>query len=82
MAIRRITISVPEETASRIKKAAGQTPVSSWVTDLIEEHLDDAELERQWREFYAAVRPSAKDVRRAEVMHQRLTKTRRRTGAA
>jgi hypothetical protein len=78
MAIRRITISVPEETASRIKKAAGQTPVSSWVTDLIEEHLDEAELERQWQEFYRAVNPSRKDVKRAEGMFERLTKRRRK----
>jgi hypothetical protein len=82
MSIRRITISVPEETASRIKKAAGRTPVSSWVTDLIEERLDDAELERQWQEFYRAVNPSRKDVQRAEALLQRLTKPRRRRGAA
>jgi hypothetical protein len=82
MAIRRITISVPEETASRIKMAAGRTPVSSWVTDLIEERLDDAELERQWQEFYRAVNPSRKDVQRAEALLQRLTKPRRRRGAA
>jgi predicted DNA-binding protein len=82
MAIRRITISVPEETASRIKKAAGQTPVSSWVTELIEEHLSDAELDRKWQDFYRAVNPSRKDVRLAEALHGRLTKARRRRGAA
>lgn len=91
MSIRRITISVPEETASRIKKAAGAAPVSEWVTELIEEHLDDSELERQWQEFYRAVNPSATDVRRAEALHERLTdngaryprkRTRRRKGAA
>lgn len=81
MPIRRITISVPEETATRIKKAAGKAPVSAWVTDLIEEHLDDRELERQWQEFYRTVNPTRADVRRAEALHQRLTKTRRR-GAA
>ncbi len=82
MAIRRITISVPRETAGRIKKAAGETPVSSWVTGLIEEHLDEGELERKWQEFYEAVSPSRKDVKRAEAVHQRLTKARRRRGAA
>ena len=82
MAIRRITISVPEETANRIKKAAGAAPVSAWVTDLIEEHLDDRELERQWQEFYRAANPSRADERRAEHLHQRLTKTKRRKGAA
>jgi hypothetical protein len=82
MAIRRITISVPEQTANRIKKAAGPTPVSSWVTDLIEEHLDEAELERKWQEFYAAVKPARKDVKRAEVLHERLTKPQRRKRVA
>ena len=82
MAIRRITISVPEKTALRIKKAAGQTPVSSWVTEIVEERLDDAELERQWQEFYLDVRPNRTDVTRAEVIHGRLTKGPRRKGAA
>lgn len=82
MSIRRITISVPEATASRIKKAAGEAPVSSWVTDLIEEHLDDRELERKWQEFYRTVNPSRANERRAEALHQRLTKIRRRKGAA
>jgi hypothetical protein len=82
MAIRRITISVPDETASRIKKAAGQVPVSSWVTDVIEEHLDDAELERKWQEFYASVNPSRKERKGAEALHARLSKARRRRGAA
>jgi predicted DNA-binding protein len=82
MSIRRITISVPVQTAKRIKQAAGQTPVSSWVTEVIEEHLEDAELERKWREFYAAVNPSAKDRKEAQALHARLTNVRRRKGAA
>ena len=44
--------------ANRIKKAAGDAPVSTWVAELIEEHLDDAKLERLWAEFYESVRPS------------------------
>jgi hypothetical protein len=42
---------VPAATASRIKKAAGAIPVSAWVTDVIEEHLNEVELERQWQAF-------------------------------
>jgi hypothetical protein len=80
MAIRRITISVPEEVAGRIKRAAGKEPVSSWVTGVIEERLDDTELERQWQAFYADVAPKRDDVRRADAMFRRLT--RRRQGAA
>jgi hypothetical protein len=82
MTIRRITISVSEEVAGRIKKAAGATPVSTWVTDVIEERLDDAELERRWQEFCRDVDPTRQDIRRAESMLQRLTKRGKRRGAA
>ncbi len=82
MSIRRITISVPAEVAARIKKAAGQTPVSAWVTGIIEEHLDDAELERLWQEFYRSVRPRGADARRADAMFRRLTRSPRRKSAA
>jgi hypothetical protein len=82
MSIRRITISVPAETAARIKKAAGTTPVSAWVTGLIEEHLDDAELERMWQEFYRSVGPRPGDVRRANALMRKLTKATRRRRAA
>jgi hypothetical protein len=82
MSIKRITISVPSEVASRIKKAAGGAPVSAWVTEVIEEHLDDAELERQWQRFYTDVQPKASDVRRATSMLRRMTKRGGRRGAA
>jgi len=82
MSIRRITISVPEAVARRIKKAAGQRPVSTWVTDVIEEHLDDAELERQWQAFYREVSPSREDQRRASALFRRLTKKGSRRGVA
>jgi hypothetical protein len=81
MTIRRITISVPEEVAGRIKKAAGGRPVSSWVTDLIEEHLDHAELERKWLEFYRNVAPGRQDIRRGDAMFKRLTRRARLPGA-
>jgi hypothetical protein len=81
MTIRRITISVPAEVASRIKKAAGTRAVSAWLTEVIEEHLDDEELERQWLEFYRQVEPRGQDLRRADAMFKRLTRSRRR-GAA
>jgi len=82
MAIRRIPLSVPEEVAGRIKKAAGTKPVSAWVTDLIEEHLDDADLDRQWQEFCRDVGPSREEVRRADAMFKRLTRRSQRRGAA
>ncbi len=82
MSIKRITISVPAATASRIKKAAGAVPVSAWVTDVIEDHLNDAELERQWQAFRDEIQPTRKDVTRAEAMFKRLVKPSSRKGAA
>jgi hypothetical protein len=82
MTIRRITISVPEEVAARIKKAAGAKPVSTWVTELVEEHLDDAELERQWQNFYRDVAPKREDIRRADTLFSRLTRRSRRRKVA
>ena len=82
MSIKRITISVPEQVATRIKKAAGDVPVSTWVTDVVAEHLDEAELERQWQSFYRAVHPSQKDTKRAEAIHKRLIKRSGRREAA
>jgi len=82
MSIKRITISVSSDVAGRIRKAAGKTPVSAWVSDVIEERLDDTELERQWQQFYQDVNPSRQDVRRAETTLKRLTKRPARRGAA
>jgi len=82
MSIRRITLSVPERVAVRIKNAAGATPVSAWVTQLIEEHLDDLELERRWHEFYRAVAPTRDDARRADAKFKRLIGPARRRRAA
>lgn len=55
MSIKRITISVPEELAEKIKKAAGDRAVSAWVTDLIEQELDEERLDRLWKEWVAEV---------------------------
>ena len=78
MSIKRITISVQAGTAARIKKAAGRRPVSAWVTEIVEEHLDSGDLERLWREFYAAVRPQRAEIRRADALFDRLTGRRRK----
>src|SRR5438552_3625844 len=81
MSIKRITISVPDYTAARIKKAAGRMSVSAWVTGIVEERLESGELERLWREFYEAVRPRRAEVRRADAIFDRLTGRRRRKAA-
>ena len=82
MSIKRITISVPDGVARRIKRAAGSVPVSAWVTDVIEQRLNHAELDRQWQAFYSAVNPSPKDVAQAKGLFKRLTKRDLRKGAA
>lgn len=82
MSIRRITISVPEALADRIREAAGEEPVSTWVAGLVEERLDDVELERQWEEFCRDVKPSAAESRRAQALFGRLTRRRRSRRAA
>jgi len=82
MSIKRITISVPNALAGRIKKAAGNVPVSAWVSDALEERLNEEELERQWEAFYRDVNPSRRDVAIADGMFKRLTKRGGRRGAA
>ena len=82
MRIHRITISVPAKTAARIKKAAGAASVSAWVTGVIEEHLEDAELERLWQDFCRSVQPRRRDIRRADTIFKGLTRSSRRKRAA
>jgi len=82
MSIRRITISVPEEVAVRIKKAAKDTPVSTWLTERITEHFDDEKLNELWREFVREVAPTRADKRKAEALFGRLTKPAKRGRAA
>jgi hypothetical protein len=81
MSIRRITISVPEAVAGRIRRAANSKPVSAWVTDVIEAHLDDAEMDRQWRAFYEDVGLSAQDQRRGDRLFDRLRRASARATA-
>lgn len=82
MSIKRITISVPSTLAGRIKKAAGDLPVSAWVTDALEDRLNEVELERQWQAFYRDVNPTRRDLALADSMFKRLTKRGSRRGAA
>ena len=72
MAIRRLTLSIPEELADRIKQAAGDRPVSAWVTDRLEADLNEAELEQQWIEFYDSLNPTAADRAWVDSALQRL----------
>jgi post-segregation antitoxin (ccd killing protein) len=82
MSTRRVTISVPEEVALRMRDAAGDESISAWVTSAIEAKLEDAEAERLWQAFYASVAPSRADVRRGDALFQRLTRPARRRQTA
>jgi hypothetical protein len=82
MSIRRITISVPQDVAGRIKKAARARPVSAWVTDLVEAHLDETEIERQWQAFCRYVAPAPEEIRRADGIFKRLARRTGRRGVA
>lgn len=82
MSIRRITISVPEKTARKLKKAAGKQPVSAYLTGLIEERLTADEFQRLWEEFYRSVPMTKKDIAEGDAMYARLTRRPRRRRAA
>lgn len=82
MAIKRITLSVPARTAARLKRAAGTSSVSAWVTQVVEERLEDEELERQWQAFLRDVALTREDMRRAGTKYKQLMSAGRRRRAA
>ena len=73
MKTRRITISVPDHLARRIKKATVRQSVSAWVTEVVEERLGGAEVDRLWNEFCQSVAPTHDDVREGDAAFKRLT---------
>ncbi len=81
MAAVRITLSVPEQLAVRIKDAAGQGTVSGWVVKVIEEYLaEGAELERQFVDSLEANPPSEEEFRRADELFEQIFPTQRGQG--
>ncbi len=76
-------MSVPEELAARIKKAAGEGTVSGWVVKVIEEYLaEDAELERQFVEWLDAHPVDEETKRRVDEDIEKALGPRRRKGVA
>ena len=73
---------MPESLAVQIKKAAGDKPVSQYVTELLEEHLADEELQLQWERFYMDVNPGPEAIKKADEMFERLTRPAGSQGAA
>lgn len=73
MAAVRITLSVPDELAARIKAAAGSGTVSGWIVKIIKEYLaEDAELERRFDEWLEANPPSEEATQRADELFEHL----------
>ncbi len=81
MPIKRITISVPSGLAAKVKRAAGNKPVSAYIASVLEEKLDEAQLEHAWREYIEDVKPTAADERRVDRALARLRKRRPKRAA-
>ena len=73
MAIKRVTVSLPEELAIRVSAAAGERSVSAYIAEVLGEHLETSELERLWREFVGEVGVSADDIAAADEVLDALT---------
>ncbi len=74
--IKRVTISLPEELADRLRAEAGDRSVSAYVGELISEHLDNDDLDALWRGFVEDVGLSADDVAAADQVLDDLTAAR------
>jgi Arc/MetJ-type ribon-helix-helix transcriptional regulator len=73
MATKRITVSVPAEVATRIKRAAGQShSVSEWVTNAVTRTLEEEDLTRRFLEFCDSVEASSSDEKRARQSFDRI----------
>ncbi len=81
MTITRVTISMPSELARRVKRAAGKKPVSSWLTELLEDHLSTQDLEGVWDRYIADMAFTERETREARARLDRLTKRKRRRAA-
>lgn len=83
MATVRITLSVPEELAGRIKTAAGDGTVSGWVVKVIEEYLaEEVLLERQFDEWLEEHPVDEETMRYVDEMMEKALGSRRDRGAA
>lgn len=66
MATRRVTVSLPEELAEKLKEQAGDRSVSALVTDILEERLERRELDRLWADYLRDVGASESDLAEAD----------------
>ena len=73
MAIKRVTVSLPENLATRVSVAAGERSVSAYIARVLGEHLETSELEVLWREYVSEVGVSADDLAAADEVLDELT---------
>ena len=74
MATKRITISVPVEIASQIRRAAGRRSISEWVASSVARTLEEDDLKRQFLEFCDSIRATPAEERRAQASFDRITR--------
>lgn len=80
MATKRITVSVPAEVATRIKRAAGRShSVSEWVTNAVTRTLEEEDLRRRFLEFCDGVKASNSEEKRAKQSFDRIAQRTRRS---
>lgn len=81
MATTRITISVPVDTAKRIKQAAGrERSVSEWVASAIARSLEEEDVRRRFLEFCDEVHATPKQMADVDSAFAHITKSKRGRG--
>jgi hypothetical protein len=66
VATTRVTVSLPTDLVAKLKTEAGERSMSAFVAALIQEHLEEAELERLWKAYVDDVGVTADDVATAD----------------
>ncbi len=66
MAIKRVTISLPEDLAGRLRADAGDRSVSAHVAAIIAHHLEDRDLDALWQAYLDEVDLSPADIAGAD----------------
>lgn len=81
MATKRITVSVPAEVATQIKRAAGASrSVSEWVTSAVMRSLEAEDVQRRFLDFCDGVSATPEEERRAQASFDQITRRKRRRG--
>lgn len=81
MATKRITISLPVDTARRIKQAAGpERSVSDWVAGAVARSLEEEDLRRRFLEFCEETSATPDELADVDAAFARITKGRRSRG--